>query len=100
MNHYPDYIVELSAHTDSRGSDAYNLKLSEKRAKSAVAYIISKGIDTTRITAKGCGETQPIHVCLQEKDCSEQEHRENRRTEIFIPEFGKAEHVKQTKGKE
>ena len=53
-------IVELSSHTDSKGADAYNLKLSQKRAESVVAYLIAKGIDKNRLTAKGYGETKPI----------------------------------------
>ena len=52
--------IELSSHTDSRGKDAYNQALSQRRAQSAVDYIISKGIDKARITAKGYGESRPV----------------------------------------
>jgi len=76
----PKISIELSSHTDARGKDAYNLKLSQLRAESAVAYIISKGIDKTRITAKGYGETRPIV-----KDAkTEEEHQRNRRTEFKV----------------
>ncbi|MDR3706049.1 MAG: OmpA family protein [Paludibacteraceae bacterium] len=96
----PKLQVELGSHTDSRGSDEYNLKLSEERAKSAVDYIIGKGIDAQRITGKGYGETQLINGCSNGVPCSEKEHRRNRRTEIFISGYGKASDVKQIKGKE
>ncbi|GAA4351628.1 OmpA family protein [Hymenobacter saemangeumensis] len=76
----PKISIELSSHTDARGKDAYNLKLSQMRAESAVAYIISKGISKSRITAKGYGETKPIV-----KDAkTEEEHQRNRRTEFKV----------------
>lgn len=79
----PTVKIELSSHTDCRGKDAYNMKLSEKRAKSAVDYIISKGIPKTNITSKGYGESQPSESCACEK-CSEDEHQRNRRTEFKV----------------
>lgn len=57
---HPDIIVEIQAHTDGKGTDAYNLKLSQKRAESVVAYLVSKGIDPRRLRAKGYGESKPI----------------------------------------
>lgn len=60
MVNNPEIIVEIQAHTDSKGTDAYNLKLSQKRAESVVSYLISKGIDARRLIAKGYGESQPI----------------------------------------
>jgi len=60
MNDNPTLEIEMSAHTDSRGSDEYNIKLSENRAKSVMDYIISKGISPTRITSHGYGETRPV----------------------------------------
>jgi outer membrane protein OmpA-like peptidoglycan-associated protein len=56
----PSIEIELSAHTDSRGSDDYNFKLSDNRAKSCVEYIISRGIQPSRIKAQGYGETKPV----------------------------------------
>lgn len=88
--------VELSAHTDARGTSVYNLKLSQKRAQAAVDYIISKGIDKARITGNGFGKTQLINNC--NKDCTPAQHRENRRTEIYIPGFLRGEPVKQIVG--
>jgi outer membrane protein OmpA-like peptidoglycan-associated protein len=76
----PKLIVELGSHTDARGTDQNNLILSQKRAKSAVDYLISKGIDPDRIKAKGYGETD-----LKIKDAkTEEEHQANRRTTIKV----------------
>ena len=60
LNKNPDIIIEISSHTDSRGKDDYNMKLSQKRAQSVVDYLISKGISADRLVAKGYGETLPI----------------------------------------
>ena len=90
--------VELGSHTDERGTDQYNIKLSQKRAQSAVDYIVSKGIDQSRIKAIGYGESQLIYKSSATHKCTPTEHRENRRTEIFIPGFIRGEPVKQVKG--
>ncbi|MGB5323049.1 OmpA family protein [Lutimonas sp.] len=84
MNEYPELLIEAGSHTDSRGKDKYNMKLSEKRAKSTVDYIVSKGIDASRITYQGYGETQLVNECSNGKKCSEEEHQLNRRTEFKI----------------
>ena len=84
MRKYPSLEIELGSHTDSRGSDSYNLELSQKRAEAAVVYIISKGIDSRRIKAKGYGETQLVNHCANGVPCSEAEHQQNRRTEIKV----------------
>ena len=78
-------VVELGSHTDCRASDPYNLSLSQKRAETAVEYIIKKGkIPPNRITAKGYGETTLLNKCDDGVICSELEHAINRRTEIRI----------------
>jgi outer membrane protein OmpA-like peptidoglycan-associated protein/tetratricopeptide (TPR) repeat protein len=100
LNDNPSLKIELGSHTDSRGSEEYNMRLSEARARSAVDYLVSKGIDANRITAKGYGKTQLINRCADGIPCTETEQRENRRTEITILEYGKAENVKQVKGKQ
>lgn len=79
-----DLRIELSAHTDSRGSNSYNQKLSQARAQSCVDYLISKGVKTISIKAKGYGETQLVNHCKDGVKCSEDEHQENRRTEVKI----------------
>ncbi len=78
--------VELSSHTDSRASDKFNMKLSQKRAESAVKYLISKGVNKNNIIAKGYGETQLVNRCSNGVNCTEEEHQANRRTEIKILE--------------
>lgn len=80
----PTIWIELGSHNDSRGKDSYNLTLSQKRAESAVQYIISKGIDRNRITAKGYGETQLLNKCANDTECSDADHQLNRRTEFKI----------------
>jgi outer membrane protein OmpA-like peptidoglycan-associated protein len=80
----PGMRIELGSHTDSRGSDQYNMDLSEKRAASAAAYIVSKGIEPERIFGKGYGETRLKNKCSNGVKCTDEEHQENRRTEIRI----------------
>lgn len=76
--------IELSSHTDSRAPDAYNMALSQRRAASAVAYLVGKGIDKKRMIAKGYGETRLVNKCSNGVPCSEAEHQLNRRTEVKI----------------
>ena len=76
--------IELSAHTDARGSDAYNLKLSQARAQSCVDYLITKGVKKSQIIAKGYGETQLLNKCKNNVTCPEDLHQVNRRTEVKI----------------
>jgi len=83
LRNNPNIKVSINAHTDSRGQDAYNLDLSERRAVSAKDYILNKGIDIDRLISKGYGESQPIYDCLE---CSEMEHQANRRIEFIIIE--------------
>lgn len=83
----PGVSIELGSHTDARASASYNLKLSQRRAESAVKYIIEHGIEASRIKAKGYGETQLINGCSDGVDCSEEAHQENRRTEFKITDL-------------
>jgi outer membrane protein OmpA-like peptidoglycan-associated protein len=85
MNKYPKVIIEGGSHTDSRGRADYNMKLSEKRARSTVNYIMKNGhFDATRISAHGYGETQLVNNCSDGVRCSDEEHARNRRTEFVI----------------
>ncbi|MBK9962414.1 MAG: OmpA family protein [Saprospiraceae bacterium] len=86
MSKYPNMVIELGSHTDSRGDDTYNLKLSERRANSARRWLVNKGVDGKRIKAKGYGETVILNNCTNGEDCSDDEHRFNRRTEFKILE--------------
>ena len=83
MNENP-VNVELGSHTDSRGSIEYNDKLSQKRAESVVKYILSNGIDNSRVTAKGYGEQQLVNKCTNGVPCTISEHQANRRTEFKV----------------
>ncbi len=76
--------IELSSYTDSRGRDEYNQWLSQKRANSAVSYIISSGIDKSRITGRGYGETKLLNRCANGVKCSDAMHQLNRRTEFKV----------------
>lgn len=83
----PGLVIELGAHTDARGSSQSNMMISEKRAKASADYIVSKGIDKSRIYGKGYGETMLINRCADGVQCSEEEHAANRRTEFKIVKF-------------
>lgn len=84
MNQYPDMVIELSSHTDSRGRDAYNEDLSQRRSDSAKKWLVRKGITSSRIVPKGYGETLLVNQCANGVKCSEDEHQQNRRTEFKI----------------
>ena len=84
LKKYPDIVIELSSHTDSRGSDSYNLDLSQRRAEGIKKYLVEKGIETRRMIAKGYGETKLVNRCKNGVKCSEEEHLKNRRTEFRI----------------
>ncbi|MXV52185.1 OmpA family protein [Pedobacter sp. HMF7647] len=87
MKENPTLKIELASHTDSRGVDIYNLDLSQRRAKSAVNYIISKGISSDRLKAKGYGETKLLNRCANGVKCTKADHQLNRRTEFTILEY-------------
>ena len=84
LNKYPNIRLEIKSHTDSRAPDDYNMKLSNKRAKSTINYIISKGIDANRVFGKGYGETEIINKCKNGVKCTQAEHALNRRTEFIV----------------
>lgn len=85
---YPEMIVEIGSHTDSRGGDYYNKQLSEKRSQSAVDYLISLGLSSDRLTPVGYGETKPRNRCVNGTKCPERLHQENRRTEVRVISIG------------
>jgi outer membrane protein OmpA-like peptidoglycan-associated protein/tetratricopeptide (TPR) repeat protein len=82
MKNNDKLIILAKSHTDNRGTDRYNINLSDRRAKSTVQYIISKGIDASRISGKGMGELEPKVDCGA--DCTEEQHAQNRRSEFLI----------------
>ncbi|WP_009036014.1 OmpA family protein [Indibacter alkaliphilus] len=83
----PTLKIELHSHTDSRGTEKYNQRLSDRRAQSAVDFIVSLGVSKNRISAKGYGESQLKNHCKDGVDCSDDEHQENRRTEFKILDY-------------
>ena len=83
----PSVEVELGSHTDSRGDDESNLELSQRRAQAAVDYLVTRGIDSVRLVARGYGESQLTNVCVDDVECSDEEHAANRRTELRITGF-------------
>ncbi|MFT6748838.1 MAG: outer membrane protein OmpA-like peptidoglycan-associated protein [Flavobacterium sp.] len=80
----PTMELDIRSHTDSRQTFKYNKALSDRRAKSTMQWLVSKGISKKRITAKGYGETQLVNKCADSVDCSEAEHQANRRSEFII----------------
>jgi outer membrane protein OmpA-like peptidoglycan-associated protein len=93
MNEYPNMVVELGSHTDCRSSKAFNLKLSDNRAKASATYIKARISKPERIYGRGYGESKLINDCSCEdkivsRNCSEEEHQENRRTEFIIKKIG------------
>ena len=84
LNKFPEMEIDLIAHTDARGNANYNKSLSQQRADAARRYLIAKGIEKRRVRAIGLGEEMPLNDCFDGKDCSEDLHSINRRTEIVI----------------
>ena len=84
MREYPKMKIDIRSHTDSRGADSYNLKLSDRRAKATLEWIVKQGIDRKRLKAKGYGETRLVNGCSNGVPCTEEEHQENRRSEFIV----------------
>ena len=84
MREYPEIIIHIESHTDSRGDDKYNEALSERRAQSTRNWLIAKGIDADRLTAKGYGEYRLVNKCSNGVPCSVEEHQLNRRSMFII----------------
>lgn len=89
MNKYPDMVIKATSHTDNRGSASYNEALSDRRAKTTVQYVVSKGIDADRISGVGVGENDPKVNCGS--NCTEEEYQLNRRSEFIIISGGPAQ---------
>ncbi len=84
MTEYPTSKIDIRSHTDSRGNDAYNESLSDKRARSTMEWLISKGVDRSRLTAKGFGENELVNECSNGVKCTEEAHQLNRRSEFIV----------------
>jgi outer membrane protein OmpA-like peptidoglycan-associated protein len=84
MRQYPELIIHIESHTDSRAPNKYNETLSEKRAQSTLNWLVENGIDQSRLTAKGYGEYQLVNQCSDGVECTEEEHQLNRRSMFII----------------
>ncbi|MFY0714323.1 OmpA family protein [Seonamhaeicola sp. NFXS20] len=84
LQEYPELRINIRSHTDSRGTDSYNLILSEKRAASTLNYLVSKGISRNRLQSEGLGETEPVNGCSNGAPCTKAEHQKNRRSEFIV----------------
>jgi len=84
MNKYPQLNINIESHTDSRGNDNYNMLLSDKRAQSTLEWLVSKGIDRSRLSAKGFGESQLLNECSNGVECTEEAHQLNRRSMFLM----------------
>lgn len=84
MREYPTMKIDVRSHTDSRGKDNYNLSLSDRRVKATIQWMEQQGIEATRLTGRGYGETQLLNHCSNGVRCSEAEHQVNRRSEFII----------------
>ena len=84
MRDKPNIRIELSSHTDARGSAEANQSLSQARAESVVNYLVSRGVQRSRLVAKGFGESRPRNKCIDGVECTEDEHHQNRRTEFRV----------------
>jgi outer membrane protein OmpA-like peptidoglycan-associated protein len=88
LKEFPDLEMRIESHTDSRGSDDYNMLLSKKRAKAAFDYVVSKGIDPKRLLYHGYGETRLLNNCANGVDCTEEQHEVNRRSIVKVVRKG------------
>ena len=84
LKEFPDLKIELTSHTDTRGTAEYNMELAERRSASSKSYLILLGIDGKRIETKAAGESEPRNKCIDGVPCTEAEHQYNRRTEVRI----------------
>jgi outer membrane protein OmpA-like peptidoglycan-associated protein len=84
LKEYPQLKLNIRSHTDSRGNDAYNKALSIRRAKSTLDYLVSKGIDSSRLKSEGLGESELVNNCANGIPCSVKEHQKNRRSEFIV----------------
>lgn len=84
MQQYPKIKIDVRSHTDSRQTAKYNMALSDRRAKSTIAWLVKKGIAANRLTGRGYGESQLVNKCSDGVECTEEEHQANRRSEFII----------------
>ncbi len=84
LKKFPKLKIEIRSHTDARSNDDYNMRLSENRARAVVDYLVARGIQPNRLSAKGFGETQLLNNCADGINCADDQHQQNRRTEFKV----------------
>ncbi|QED38840.1 OmpA family protein [Antarcticibacterium arcticum] len=84
MKKYPTLEIEIGSHADARGTDSYNMALSERRAAATLEYLVSQGIERDRLTSKGFGESMPLNDCTRPTGCTSAQYAKNRRSEFTI----------------
>jgi len=84
MRQYPTMKIDVRSHTDSRGNDTYNLNLSDRRVQATIQWMARQGIEASRLTGRGYGETQLLNGCSNGVNCTEAEHQVNRRSEFIV----------------
>lgn len=84
MKQYPAMKLDIRSHTDSRQTAKYNEALSDRRAKSTIDWLVKNGIDASRLTGKGYGESQLVNSCADGVKCTEEQHQANRRSEFIV----------------
>lgn len=84
LNKYPEVRIEVGFHSDSRGNEDYLYQLTQKRADACASYLIDKGIESSRIDARGYGASKPLNECIKGVKCSDEKHLENRRSEFVV----------------
>ncbi len=87
LNEYPNMKLDIRSHTDSRQTHKYNEELSDRRAKSTIKWLVDNGIDKSRLTGRGYGETQLVNECADGVECTEEQHQMNRRSEFIISDL-------------
>lgn len=98
MKEHPDLEIRIESHTDSRGSDEYNMLLSKKRAKAAFDYVVAQGIDSNRLLYQGYGETKLLNKCTNGVECTEEQHEVNRRSIVKVVRKGDLKGKRDQKG--
>tara|TARA_R110002050_G_scaffold1281_1_gene9119 strand:+ start:1779 stop:3686 length:1908 start_codon:yes stop_codon:yes gene_type:complete len=84
LKQYPNTNIQIGSHTDARANDSYNLKLSKRRAKATLEYLITQGISASRLSSEGYGETKLTNNCDNNTKCSNEKHQVNRRSEFIV----------------
>lgn len=84
MLEYPELLIDIRSHTDSRADDAYNINLSNDRVKATKEFLVSRGVAPARISGRGYGETELVNDCRNGVPCSEEQHAKNRRSEFIL----------------